>query len=81
MRQTCRSKHKVLVLKCYPKYQKSAVDVKPNPSELSYLLYYASTRRSKLPKVGAFLERRTISDVRRGRVWYGGLCDSPYKRN
>ncbi|KAI9883153.1 MAG: hypothetical protein M1823_005084 [Watsoniomyces obsoletus] len=69
MRQTCRSKHKVLVLKCYPKYQKSAVDVKPNPSELSYLLYYASTRRSKLPKVGAFLERRTISDVRRGRVW------------
>ena len=70
MRQTCRPKHQILVLKCYPKYQKSVVDVKPNPSELSYLLYYASTRRSKLPKLVAFLEKRTEHDVRRGRTWY-----------
>lgn len=70
MRQSCRPKHQVLVLKCYPKFQKNAVDVKPNPSELSYLLYYASTRRSKLSKVGAFLEKRTAQDVRHGRSWY-----------
>ncbi|KAI9679850.1 MAG: plasma membrane localization protein [Caeruleum heppii] len=68
MRQTCRPKHQVLVLKCYPKFSKNAVDVKPNPSELSYLLYYASTRRSKVPKVGSFLEKRTASDVWRGRL-------------
>jgi len=52
------------VLKCYPRLPKnSAADVKPNGSELSYLLYYASTRRSKLHKVGSFLEKKTASDV------------------
>ncbi|KAK5165963.1 plasma membrane localization protein [Saxophila tyrrhenica] len=63
-RQTLRPKHQLLVLKCYPRLPKnSAADVKPNGSELSYLLYYASTRRSKLHKVGSFLERKTASDV------------------
>ena len=41
--------------------------MKPNGSELSYLLYYASTRRSKLQKVGSFLERKTASDVSRSQ--------------
>lgn len=41
--------------------------MKPNSSELSYLLFYASTRRSKLHKVGAFLERKTASDVYKWR--------------
>ncbi len=63
VRQKCRPKHQVLVLKCYPKFQKNVQEVKPNSSELSYLLYYASTRRSKLQKVGAFLEKRTARDV------------------
>lgn len=67
-RQACRPKHQVLVLKCYPKFQKNAVEVKPNSSELSYLLYYASTRRSKLQKVGDFLDKRTTSDVWKGRI-------------
>jgi hypothetical protein len=48
---------------CYPKYQKNVQEVKPSSSELSYLLYYASARRSKLQKVGAFLEKKTASDV------------------
>jgi hypothetical protein len=43
-------------------------EVRPNSSELSYLLYYASTRRSKLTKVGAFLEKRVARDVWRGRI-------------
>ena len=65
-RQVWRPKHQLLVLKCYPRLPKnSAADVKPNGSELSYLLYYASTRRSKLQKVGSFLERKTSSDVYR----------------
>ncbi|KAI5296781.1 plasma membrane localization protein, partial [Ascosphaera atra] len=68
VRQSCRPKHQVLILKCYPKYQKGVLDVKPNPSELSYLLYYASTRRSKVQKVGAFLEKRTARDVWRGKI-------------
>ncbi|EXJ78705.1 hypothetical protein A1O1_09107 [Capronia coronata CBS 617.96] len=66
--QKCRPKHQVLVLKCYPKYQKTVQEVKPNSSELSYLLYYASTRRHKLQKVGAFLEKKNASDVYKGRL-------------
>lgn len=62
--QRLRPKHAQLILKCYPRLPKnSAADVKPNSSELSYLLYYASTRQHKLPKVGHFLETRTASDV------------------
>ena len=60
------------MLKCYPKNQKHNVDVKPNSSELSYLLYYASTRRSKLQKVGDFLEKRTTTDVWKARI--GFVC-------
>ncbi|KAK3063291.1 hypothetical protein LTS18_001633 [Coniosporium uncinatum] len=75
---SCRPKHQVLVLKCYPKVKRrvdvnsgiegGAETIKPNGSELSYLLYYANTRRSKLSKVATFLERRTESDVWRARV-------------
>ncbi|KAJ5930096.1 hypothetical protein N7466_005589 [Penicillium verhagenii] len=68
VRQSCRPKHQVLTLKCYPRYQKGVAEVKPNPSELSYLLYYASTRRSKLTKVGGFLEKRVAKDVWRRRL-------------
>lgn len=68
MRQKCRPKHQVLILKCYPRFQKTVVDVKPNSSELSYLLYYASTRRSKLQKVGAFLEKKVGSDVYKAKL-------------
>ncbi|CBX96768.1 hypothetical protein IAQ61_008282 [Plenodomus lingam] len=62
-RQACRPKHQVLVLKCYPKFTKSTAPARANSSELSYLLYYASTRRSKLQKVCAFLDKRATKDV------------------
>ncbi|KAF1917948.1 hypothetical protein BDU57DRAFT_555676 [Ampelomyces quisqualis] len=65
-RQACRPKHQVLVLRCYPKFHKNSADVKANSSELSYLLYYASTRRSKLQKVGDFLDKRATKDVWKG---------------
>lgn len=65
-RQACRPKHQVLVLKCYPKSNKNNADVRANSSELSYLLYYASTRRSKLQKVGDFLDKRAAKDVWKG---------------
>lgn len=67
-REKCRPKHQVLVLRCYPKFQKNVQEVKPSSSELSYLLYYASTRRSKLQKVGTFLEKKTASDVWRNKL-------------
>lgn len=70
VRQSCRPKHQVLILKCYPRFQKNVTEVKPNSSELSYLLYYASTRRSKLQKVGSFLEKKTANDVSKGRIGY-----------
>ncbi|KAF2834729.1 hypothetical protein M501DRAFT_1009019 [Patellaria atrata CBS 101060] len=69
IRQSCRPKHQVLVLKCYPKFQKNSnVEAKPNSSELSYLLFYASTRRSKLQKVADFLDKRNNTDVYRARI-------------
>ncbi|OUM52541.1 hypothetical protein BVG19_g1741 [[Candida] boidinii] len=60
-----RPKHQNIILKCYP--GKSS-DIKPNNAELSYLLYYASTRRTKLEKVGKFLEKKTRSDFSRSRT-------------
>ncbi|KAG7116987.1 Protein EFR3 like protein [Verticillium longisporum] len=66
--QKCRPKHQVLVLKCYPRTTKGDVDVKPNSSELSYLLFYATSRRSKIQKIGSFLEKKTASDVWRLRI-------------
>ncbi|KAH9895489.1 hypothetical protein F4778DRAFT_783848 [Xylariomycetidae sp. FL2044] len=68
IQQKCRPKHQVLVLRCYPRTTKGAVDVKPNSSELSYLLFYATSRRSKIQKVGQFLEKKTASDVWRLRI-------------
>ena len=68
VRSSMRPKHQVIVLKCFPKYAKNVADVKPNSSELSYLLYYANTRRSKVQKVGSFLQQKTDSDVGRGRL-------------
>ncbi|KAH8886699.1 hypothetical protein GQ53DRAFT_784706 [Thozetella sp. PMI_491] len=68
IQQKCRPKHQVLVLKCYPRTTKGAVDVKPNSSELSYLLFYAQSRRTKIQKVGSFLEKKTASDVYRQRI-------------
>ena len=68
VRQKVRPKHQVLILKCYPKFQKNVAEVKANSSELSYLLYYASTRRSKLQKVGAFLEKKSATDVSKAKL-------------
>lgn len=73
VKQKCRPKHQVLILKCYPRFQKNVQDVKPNSSELSYLLYYASTRRSKLQKVGSFLEKKAASDVYKNKIGYVSL--------
>ncbi|KKA30887.1 hypothetical protein TD95_004545 [Thielaviopsis punctulata] len=68
IKRKCRPKHQVLVLKCYPRTTKGAVDIRPNSSELSYLLFYATSRRSKIQKIGAFLEKRTAHDIWRQRV-------------
>ncbi|EGV60575.1 plasma membrane localization protein [Yamadazyma tenuis] len=58
-------KHQKLILQCYPPGK--GVEKKPNPSELSYLLYYASTRRVKLEKVITFLNKKTVGDSNRNR--------------
>lgn len=59
------SKHQKLILQCYPPGK--SPDKKPNPLELSYLLYYASTRRVKLEKVINYLARKTKSDASHNR--------------
>jgi hypothetical protein len=73
LQERCRPKHQVLVLKCYPRTTKGAVDVKPNSSELSYLLFYVQSRRTKIQKVGSFLEKKTASDVYRQRIGWAAL--------
>ncbi|KAK2601221.1 hypothetical protein N8I77_010686 [Diaporthe amygdali] len=68
IQQKCRPKHQVLVLKCYPRTNKTTIDVKPNSSELSYLLFYLISRKTKINKVGEFLEKKTASDVWHQRI-------------
>lgn len=64
-------KHQKIINRCYPRMGKvAAVEVKPNSSELSYLLYYASTRKIKLHKLGVYFEEKTRSDVKNGRLRY-----------
>lgn len=60
------SKHQKLILQCYPPGK--GVEKKPNSSELSYLLYYASTRRVKLEKVSTFLVKKSISDANKSKT-------------
>lgn len=64
--QKLAPKHQKLIRRCYPPGRE--VDKKPNASELSYLLYYVSTRRIKLGKVAVFLEGKAQRDVARGRA-------------
>ena len=66
------SKHQKLILQCYPAGKE--IEKRPNQSELSYLLYYVSTRRTKLIKVGAFLEQKVQSDLYRNRFGYALFC-------
>ncbi|CCG21076.1 hypothetical protein CORT_0A06910 [Candida orthopsilosis Co 90-125] len=66
MNKIFQHKHQKLILQCYPAGK--AIDKKPNSSELSYLLYYASTRRVKLEKVIYFLKDKTQHDAARNRT-------------
>ncbi|EGW30964.1 uncharacterized protein SPAPADRAFT_56898 [Spathaspora passalidarum NRRL Y-27907] len=66
MQNLFQHKHQRLILQCYPAGK--AVDKKANSSELSYLLYYASSRRVKLEKVITFLKERTDKDAYRNRA-------------
>ncbi|KAG7663576.1 EFR3 [[Candida] subhashii] len=66
MKKLFRHKHQNLIEQCYPPGK--AVDKKANPSELSYLLYYASTRRVKLEKVIKYLEERTAHHAKHNRT-------------
>lgn len=66
LRTKTRPRHQLLVLKCFPRLPKNATaDVKPNSSELSYLIYYCSSRQEKLPKVGIYLQKSIAADVHR----------------
>ncbi|KAI8984553.1 hypothetical protein BDF20DRAFT_860519 [Mycotypha africana] len=58
------SKHATLINNCYPVKEGEA---KPKSSELSYLVFYASSRPVKLTKVGLFLEKKVKYDVYKGR--------------
>lgn len=60
-----KPKHQRLIDQCYPPGKN--VDKRPNNAELSYLLFYATTRRIKLEKVGKYLELKTLHDTRRIR--------------
>lgn len=68
MQSMFRPKHQKLILQCYPSPKLSIAETKPNQAELSYLIFYASSRRTKLEKVGDFLLKKTKSDISHKRV-------------
>ncbi|KAI8636865.1 hypothetical protein BD408DRAFT_425439 [Parasitella parasitica] len=57
-------KHATLINNCYPEKEG---EKRPRSSELSYLVFYASSRPVKLTKVGLFLEKKAERDVAKGR--------------
>ncbi|KAF9560455.1 membrane anchoring protein efr3a [Mortierella alpina] len=58
-------KHASLINNCYP----TRPDEKgPKSSELSYLVFYATSKPAKLTKVGNFIERRVVRDYRKRRL-------------
>ncbi|KAG0372933.1 plasma membrane localization protein [Mortierella sp. AD032] len=58
-------KHASLINNCYP----SRPDEKgPKSSELSYLVFYATSKPAKLTKVGNFIERKVVRDHRKKRL-------------
>ncbi|ODV83030.1 hypothetical protein CANARDRAFT_10006 [[Candida] arabinofermentans NRRL YB-2248] len=71
-----KPKHQKLILQCYPSSKLSINEIKPNNAELSYLIFYAKTRRTKLEKVMNFLNKKTISDISNNR--YGHLKITMY---
>jgi hypothetical protein len=68
MQSIFRPKHQKLILQCYPSPKLSIAETKPNQAELSYLVFYASSRRTKLEKVGEFLLKKTSADISHKRV-------------
>ncbi|KAK9460992.1 uncharacterized protein V1516DRAFT_324373 [Lipomyces oligophaga] len=66
MRSRFRPKHQRLILQCYPGGR--AGEKHPNSSELSYLLFYVSSRRTKLLKVARYLNQKIRQDLWRGRA-------------
>ncbi|ODQ48893.1 hypothetical protein PICMEDRAFT_14416 [Pichia membranifaciens NRRL Y-2026] len=68
MHSVFRPKHQKLILQCYPSPKLSTAETKPNQAELSYLVFYASSRRTKLEKVGEFLLKKTSADISHKRV-------------
>ncbi|KAG0315231.1 plasma membrane localization protein [Dissophora globulifera] len=58
-------KHATLINNCYP----SRPDEKgPKSSDLSYLVFYATSKPAKLTKVGNYIERRTVRDFRKKKL-------------
>ncbi|KAI9487726.1 MAG: hypothetical protein EXX96DRAFT_593710 [Benjaminiella poitrasii] len=57
-------KHATLINNCYPEKEG---EKGPKSSELSYLVFYASSRPVKLKKVGLFLEKKVERDTAKGR--------------
>ena len=58
-------KHASLINNCYPSRPE---EKGPKPSELSYLVFYATSKPAKLTKVGIFIERRVTRDYRKKRL-------------
>ncbi|KAI8358604.1 hypothetical protein B0O80DRAFT_441085 [Mortierella sp. GBAus27b] len=58
-------KHATLINNCYPTRPE---EKGPKSSELSYLVFYATSKPAKLTKVGSFIERRVARDHRKKRL-------------
>nr|KAJ3422072.1 hypothetical protein HK105_001325 [Polyrhizophydium stewartii] len=61
------SKHVSLINNVYPK---EPGEEGPRGSALSLVIFYATTKPQKLPKIGAYLEKRVKADTRKSRFGY-----------
>ncbi|KAF9212998.1 plasma membrane localization protein [Podila verticillata] len=58
-------KHASLINNCYPSRPE---EKGPKSSELSYLIFYATSKPAKLTKVGIYIERRVARDYKKKRL-------------
>ncbi len=72
MRLVCSSchKHSTLIANVYPS---APGEEGPKSSALSLLVFYATSKPQKLPKIGSYLEARVEKDLQRLRYGYFNL--------
>lgn len=66
-----KKSHKSLLSDVYPSAsEENSGEISAKPNALSLVIFYASSKPQKIPKIGAFLEGKVIEDIRRLHLKY-----------